>query len=264
MISNNKASFDAAAATYDNDFTLSEIGKKQRNRVFHWLNKSKILKNSKRVFEINCGTGYDAEWFFNHDFEVVATDASTEMVKVAKAKRNSRINFYQRDFKDISIDVNVGNADLVFSNFGGLNCLNENDLRTFFKDLALKQKSGDYLAMVIMPEHCQVENLYFLFKGQFSKINRRSRKNYLEVDVNGEKVITFYHSPWTVKQLLFKFYKVELVKPVAHFLPPSYLEPFFKRHGWLLQILYILERIYGRISYLAKSADHYIVIAKRR
>lgn len=256
--------FNNAALSYDEDFTLSEIGIKQRNRVFHWLNKSKILKNCKSVFEVNCGTGYDAEWFFNQGLEVTATDASLEMINVAKAKRNSGITFYNRIFEDISIDENVKNSDLVFSNFGGLNCLDEDDLRTFFKDLALKQKTGDYLAIVIMPEHCLIEDVYFLLKGQFSKVFRRSGKGYLDVDVNGENVKTFYHSPSTVKQLMFNYYKIEFVKPVAHFLPPSYLEPFFQRYKWMLNLLYLLERIFGGLSYLAKSADHYIIISKRK
>jgi SAM-dependent methyltransferase len=265
--SHKKASFDAAAATYDDVFTLSKIGTLQRSRVYHWLDKAKIIKSGSRVFELNCGTGFDAEYFYKNGCEVTATDASTEMIKVAKTKRNSRINFYQKSFEDISLDKNVGKSDFVFSNFGGLNCLNESDLRTFFKELAEKQKSDSYLAVVIMPEHCWMENNYFLLKGQFSKINRRSRKSrkdHLEVDVNGEKIKTFYHSPWAVKQLLFKYYKVELVKPVAQFLPPSYLEPFFKKRGWLLKCLNFLEWIYGRFSFLAKTSDHYIIIAKRR
>lgn len=264
MYSLKNEPFDAAAATYDNDFTLSEIGKKQRNRVLHWLKESKILNNSKRVFEINCGTGYDAEWFLNKGFEVIATDASSEMVKVAQSKRNPRINFYQRNFQDISIDENVGDADIVFSNFGGLNCLSEKELRTFFYDLALKQKVGNYLAMVIMPEYCLIEDFYFLFKGKFSKINRRSKKGYLEVDVNGEKVKTFYHSPWTVKQLLSNDYQVELIKPIAFFIPPSYLESFFKRRIGVLRFLNFLERIFGSFSFLAQSSDHYLIIAKRK
>ena len=106
------SSFDAAATSYDDEFTHSEIGKRQRDRVFHWLEKSKVLDKTKHVFEVNCGTGYDAQLFYDQGLKVVATDASSEMIKVAKQKRSEEIEFYTLNFSDISIDDNVGNSDL--------------------------------------------------------------------------------------------------------------------------------------------------------
>lgn len=257
-------SFDSAAATYDDEFTLSQIGKLQRSRVYYWLEKSGVLANSKSIFEVNCGTGFDAEYFHKLGKKVVSTDASREMIQVCKQSRSSGIDFYERKFSEISIDDNVEKSDLVFSNFGGLNCLSEDELRLFFKELSKKQNSGDKLALVVMPENCVVEDFYLLLKGQFSEIGRRSRKTHLDVDVNGEKIRTFYHSPWTVKQLLFNYYKVELVRPIAHFLPPSYLEPFFKKKLWALRYLSFMERTFGKFSFLASNADHFILIAQRK
>ena len=74
------SSFDSAAPLYDDDFTFSEIGKLQRDRVYYWLSEMKLFEKSKRVFEINCGTGYDAQHFFEKGLKVVATDASLEMI----------------------------------------------------------------------------------------------------------------------------------------------------------------------------------------
>lgn len=256
--------FDAAAASYDNDFTLTEIGKRQRERVVYWLEKSGIISNSLSVFEMNCGTGYDADWFFNKGHKIIATDASSEMIKVARSKRNKNIEFYKLRFQDVLDDPNVEKADLVFSNFGGLNCLSEKDISTFFNHLAEQQKVGDKLAMVIMPKHCPLEDLYLLLEGKPSQMGRRNRKNFIEVDVNGEKVKTYYHSPNTIKQLLWNNYKIKLTKSVATFLPPSYAEPFFKKRSGLLKILNFFEHTFGRLSFLASRADHYIIIAERK
>jgi trans-aconitate methyltransferase len=260
----NVSSFDAAAKSYDEEFTFSEIGKRQRERVFYWLEKSKALSSVKNIFEVNCGTGHDAEWFHNKGYNVIATDVSAAMIKVSKAARNKGIYFYQRNMNEIAIDDNVGHSDFVFSNFGGLNCLSETELSSFFNELALKQKPRDRLAVVIMSNYCVVEDFYLLLKGKFSQIGRRDSRDFVEVDVNGEKVKTFYHSPNRVKKLLDNYYKVQMVKPVAHFLPPSYLEPFFKKNLWLLNWLSFLERTFGSVSVLAKNADHYIIIAERR
>jgi trans-aconitate methyltransferase len=260
----NVSSFDAAAKSYDEEFTFSEIGKRQRERVFYWLEKSKALSSVKNIFEVNCGTGHDAEWFHNKGYNVIATDVSAAMIKVSKAVRNKGIYFYQRNMNEIAIDDNVCHSDFVFSNFGGLNCLSETELSSFFNELALKQKPRDRLDVVIMPNYCVVEDFYLLLKGKFSQIGRRDSRDFVEVDVNGEKVKTFYHSPNRVKKLLDNYYKVQMVKPIAHFLPPSYLEPFFKKNLWLLNWLSFLERTFGSVSVLAKNADHYIIIAERR
>ena len=231
------ASFDAAASSYDDEFTFSEIGKLQRERVYHWVDKSGVLTDINTIFEVNCGTGYDAEQFNKRGKKVIATDASTAMVNVAKLKRNKEIEFYKRDFNDISIDNNVSKSDFVFSNFGGLNCLDKKELKIFFSDLALKQKSGNKLAVVIMPEHCIVEDVYLLFKGKFSEIGRRSRKTHLNVDVNGEKIKTFYHSPRSIKALLNSNYKINLIKPIAHFYHHLTWSPFLKRKSGYSTIL---------------------------
>lgn len=263
----SKSTFNSAAATYDEDFSLSEIGMRQRDRVYYWLNECKLLKASKgknKIFEFNCGTGFDAKHFTKQGYLVVGTDAAVEMIEVAKAKNIKGAQFYQRNFNDISIDDYVGKSDFVFSNFGGLNCLSESELATFFNHLALKQKSRDSLAVVIMPKFCVVEDLYLLLKGQFSQLFRRSRKEFIEVDVSGEKIRTYYHSPKKVKQLLKNNYKIQIIKPIAHFLPPSYLEPFFKKHLWILKYLNFMERTFGSIGFLASNADHFILIAERK
>jgi len=256
-------SFDSAAAEYDADFTFSEIGKLQRKRVYHWLNKISFFKEPKRVFEVNCGTGYDAQLFTDLGHKVIATDGSEKMVKVAQ-KRNPNLKIYLRNFIDISIDDNVGNSEVVFSNFGGLNCLSEDQLSSFFNELAKHQKKGDTFVSVIMPNHCFVADGYHLLKGKFNQIGRRNRKEFLEVEVNGESIRTYYHHPTTVANLLCSNYQIILKKPVAIFLPPSYMELFFKRNNWLLKGLYFLERIFGNISFLSSNADHYIIVAERK
>ncbi len=256
-------SFDSAAATYDDEFTFSEIGKLQRERVYYWLDKLHFFKQPQTVFEVNCGTGYDAQFFTERGHSVIATDGSEQMVKVAQS-RNSKLTVYQRNFNDISIDDNVRKSDVIFSNFGGLNCLSAAELATFVDDTALLQKKDDLLIAVIMPNHCFIADVYHLMKGKFKQVGRRNKKGSLEVDVNGEKIRTYYHSPNRLTGLLRDKYCIELKKPVAAFLPPSYLESFFKRNPQVLNGLYSLERIFGNLNFLSSLADHYILVAKRK
>ncbi|MEE9349311.1 MAG: class I SAM-dependent methyltransferase [Flavobacteriaceae bacterium] len=150
-----KKDFDHIANKYDTDFTYSEIGKRQRKSVYKYLNK---LPNNLSVLELNCGTGEDAIWFANKGNTVLATDISLEMIKVgeAKVKGIDNIKFQQLDINILNkteilpvvqndktntniiltergtSDKESQKFDLIFSNFGGLNCLNATELKIFF------------------------------------------------------------------------------------------------------------------------------------
>ncbi|MGB1040568.1 MAG: class I SAM-dependent methyltransferase [Flavobacteriales bacterium] len=264
LTQNKSEVFDAAAKGYDDTFTHSSIGKAQRKRVYHWLKKVDFFNTNNSIFEINCGTGYDAEHFYNKGLSVTATDGSGKMIEVSKKQRNSEIDFFQLGFDEVSENKKFKESNVLFSNFGGLNCISLEELKTFTKGIAKGQKKGDLIAWVIMPNDCFIENFYFLFKGQFRKMFRRKLNGSLKVNVDGVEVETFYHAPNDVKDLLEKYYQVVLKKPVALFIPPSYLEGFFKNKKFLLKLLEFFERIFGWVSFYSNFADHYIIIAKRK
>jgi ubiquinone/menaquinone biosynthesis C-methylase UbiE len=259
----NIVSFNAAAATYDQDFTFSEIGILQRKRVYYWLEKNGFFDSSLKVFEINCGTGYDTYQFTNKGHSVFATDASKEMIATAKSKYPD-LQFLQADFNMALELPELKNADVVFSNFGGLNCISFEELKSFITKMAKNQKKGSQLIFVIMPDKCFMETIYFLLKFKFKNAFRRKNKNPLMVNVNGTGIPTWYHSPAKVKSILSGDYLIKLVKPIAVFLPPSFMEPFFKKRKKILVILNRLERIFGKLSFLSGLADHYIIIAEKR
>lgn len=263
MTNANSQIFDAAADSYDDTFTNSMIGKAQRKRVYHWLNKVDFFNSKNKVFEINCGTGFDAEHFYNKGLDVIATDGSRNMIEVAKQKRNAEIDFFQLKFSDVSKDEKFKQSNILFSNFGGLNCLSKEALQKFSNDVAANQKKDDLIAWVIMPKQCMIESFFFMLKGQFKKGFRRNTNEALIVNVDGEEVETFYHSPNDVKNILSPKYQVILKKPVALFLPPSYLESFFKNKKFIFNTLAFFEKIFGSISYYSSFSDHYIIIAKK-
>ncbi|MFK7786627.1 MAG: class I SAM-dependent methyltransferase [Crocinitomicaceae bacterium] len=255
------ASFDQAASAYDKTFTDSTIGKAQRKRVYHWLDQANFLGDNKRIFEINCGTGYDAEYFHNKGIKVVATDGSPEMIKVARSLRSEEIEFSVLDFAKVNEKTIQG--ENIFSNFGGLNCLNDEELSTLMNRISSAQQKGDKLALVIMPKYCLMEGLYFFFRLKWGKLFRRSSKSGLEVNVDGKGVWTFYHSPKAVRKML-PDYTINLTKPVALCLPPSYLEPFFHRRPSFLGFLSRMEKVLGRISVFSGWCDHYILVAEKQ
>lgn len=260
----HRAQFDASAKSYDNEFTHSKIGVLQRERVYYWLNKVDFFSTQKKVFEINCGTGYDAQQFYEKGHHVFATDASDEMIAYAARTRNKEIVFKVSDFNKVATNSDLSNYNTLFSNFGGLNCINDSELSLFFNQVSSHQKKGNQLILVLMSKKCLIENIYFFLKLKFSQISRRNTTKGIDVNVKDEQVKTYYYLPSEVSKILKTSYNIKLIKPVACFLPPSYMEPFFKKHKKVLAALNRLEHFFGRFTFMAKWSDHYIMVAEKK
>lgn len=256
------ASFDKAAPHYDASFSNSEIGKMQRELVYKQL--AKELISVQNILEINCGTGEDALWLAHQNFKVTATDISSKMIEVAKSKAlHDNLTFSTVDIKAIAMEFSGQKFDLIFSNFGGLNCLSKSELTQFFKDSnALLSEKGK-LILVIMPKHTLWEQGYFLVKAQFSEVFRR-KKEVVVADVDGEKVPTYYYNPKDIVNLAGNDFELLNHKPIGFFVPPSYLESFFKKKEGVLRFLFGLENKISNRSLLSKRADHYILTLQKR
>lgn len=257
-----KDQFGHIASSYDEVFTHSLIGKFQREIVYQTLEEEGFLNKNQSMFEINCGTGFDAEYFYNKGLKVTATDASEEMISFAKKNRNKNIEFDVLKFEQFG--SNYQPSDFVFSNFGGLNCINKDELVKFFVKLSAYQKSKDKIAFVIMPSFCLMESVYFLLKLDLKSIFRRQKKVGVSANVDGIPIKTFYYSPSQIKKMLSPSYSIFKVRPIGLFVPPSYLEPLIRKNSLLFKILVKLDNIFNRISKLAILADHFIIIAEKR
>ena len=257
-----KADFDQAAKNYDTSFTNSEIGKLQRKLVYYQLEKQ--LNNTKKILEINCGTGEDAIWLAHKNFNILATDISSEMISVAKSKsKKENVRFEVADINSISEQFKNQNFDLLFSNFGGLNCLSKPELAGFFSSVSTLISEKGMLALVIMPKNTLWEQFYFLLKLDFKNVFRR-KKDFAIATVDGEKVTTYYYNPKDIVNLAKANFELKTVKPIGFFIPPSYLESFFKKKPKLISFLNTLEQKVKSLSCLSKYADHYLIVLQKR
>jgi len=255
--------FDIAATTYDEVFTNSHIGILQRRLVYKYLEQTLPKNTALTILEINCGTGQDAIWLSNQGHNIIATDISPEMISVAKNKQPENtintLEFRQLDINNLGQTSFEHSFDLIFSDFGGLNCLSPEQLVNFLKSAKKKLKPQGRIIGVIMPKHCLLENVYFIFKGNFKKAFRRHTINAVPANVDGTIVDTWYYNPKTIKKLSKPDYVLEQIQPIGFFIPPSYLEPFFKKRQGVLKIMEKLDRIFNRFSFLSKYSDHYVI-----
>ena len=256
--------FDKAAENYDTAFTHSVIGKAQRRRVYEFL--SEILKKHqpKKILEINCGTGEDALWLAKQGFEVTATDISETMVQVAKSKNNSQNPvFLQADINELHQHFDGQQFDLIFSNFGGLNCLSEIRLELFFKNASQLLSENGHLVLVIMPRNTKWEQFYFLAKADFKNIFRRKKHSAI-AHVDGQNVITYYYNPKETVHLADSYFDMKTLGPVGFFIPPSYLEPFFSKRPRLTAVLDKMETAAKNWPSLARHSDHYCINFRKK
>lgn len=258
------APFDIVAPVYDQTFTHTVIGKLQRNIVYTHLTDCLNSNPANQILEINCGTGEDAIWLSEKGYQVTATDLSEQMISVARQKDPDRtITFRQADINALNSVFPDATFDVIFSDFGGLNCLSETELETFFLNSRQLLSDNGQLLLVIMPKHTVWEQAYFLAKGKWREIFRRKQQKVI-VTIDGETVPTYYYNPKDIQRMAQHHFTVTQIHPVGFFIPPSYLEPFLKDKKRLTTILEFLENKIRNIRFLSPYSDHYFIALKKR
>ena len=259
-----KSAFDNHAEDYDAVFTNSPIGIAQRERVWLYL-KQYLPKSGASILETNAGTGVDALHLTKQGYALTITDASAQMLEVAaarfKATNTPPAAIFQWDLhkpfpkKDIKYDA-------VFSNFGGWNCLEKQDVINFSKELHQQLSPKSKVIAVVMGTNCLWEQFYFLLKGNKKAATRRQTGAMVSAAITEHAAIdTRYFSPEELAAC-FNGFTVITKKPIGLFIPPSYLNPFFKNKQWLLQILKGLEKIFS-FPIWSNYADHYLIVFEK-
>ncbi len=259
--------FDHIASAYDSVFTQSAIGQLQRKQVWTYLEKITPELNGLEILELNCGTGEDALLFSERGFNIVATDVSEEMLKVTQQKAHqfsmqNKISSHYLDLDSFDETLFDKKFDLIFSNFGGLNCINPEALQKLLEKLPkVLSPKGRFIA-VIMPKFCLWESIYFTLRFQGKNIFRRWTSRDVPANLDGAVVKTWYYRPSQIRRWSAENFATVTRQPIGFALPPSYLEKFFSRHKRFLFGLNAIERKLFRLAFLSGMADHFIIDLK--
>lgn len=248
------ATFNHIAQAYDADFTQSAIGRAQRAQVWRYLPD---INECTTCLELNCGTGEDAREMATRGANVLATDISPQMVQVSKAKLRGyhKASAQVLDIENLSAAHLLG-VNLLFSNFGGLNCLSPAAWQQFAAQLSQCEKQTK-LVFVIMGRNCWWERLYFAFKGH----KPWSRKGHKAVmaQVGQTQMPTWYYSPGEIQQYMPADFSMTQLRPVGFAIPPSYLEKWFSNKKALLHLLKFADKHFFPFKFWAPFADHFYI-----
>jgi SAM-dependent methyltransferase len=262
--------FDRVAPRYDASFTDQQLGRWLRDVV--WRELDLAFAPGDSVLDLGCGTGADARHLAERGVQVIATDASTGMLDVARQKAESagltgRIAFDHLDLRDAGVkDLPAALADSVplagaYSDFGPLNCLPER--RALASSLAHAIRPGGIFIAVVMGPLCPWETLWYALHAHPRTAIRRFRSG-VRSQVGDGAVHVWYPSPRTLQAEFAPAFEHVKTLGVGIVLPPSdlgHLIPraprLFAAANWLDERL----RIHRPFTWLN---DHYLVVFRRR
>lgn len=259
------APFDSIAESYDKIFTDSLIGRAQRDAV--WQELDRVFHSGQRVLELNCGTGVDAVFLAERGVSVVACDVAPRMIEVARRRVSSAgmgglVDFRILATEDIAVLAGEGPFDGAFSNFAGLNCVE--DLSAVARSLAWLLKPGARVLLCMAGRFVAWEIAWYLAQGNLHKALRRFRRSGAVGRLpNGATVKVYYASVGVVSRVFAPEFHLRKWKGVGLIVPPSYLEPLAQRFAKVLDKLVTADRWLGRFPVLRAMADHVLLEFER-
>jgi len=259
------APFDAIAATYDEEFSNSLVGRAQRTAVWQELDRTFIA--GQCVLEINCGTGEDAVYLAKRGVHVVALDASQAMIRRAR-QRVGPANLENRVCLDVMSSEELGRLggesifDGLLSNFSGLNCVE--DLRGIAHQMARLLKPGAPALTCIFGRFCAWEMAWYLGSGNFRKAFRRMRR-VVESSVGHDTSVTvYYHSLRSIRKAFKPYFTLEGWRGIGVAVPPSYVEGVASRFPGALAAASRVDNALGHFPIWRNLADHQLLVFRRR
>jgi ubiquinone/menaquinone biosynthesis C-methylase UbiE len=246
--------FDAIAERFDERFTPWLSVAAQRRAVRGALEEA--FPPGARLLEIGGGTGEDALWLLQRGRQVLLTDASPLMVRIAGAKfaglSGGSAEVCAAENLDDLADRTPAPFDGAFSNFAALNCVE--DLGPFARGLARLLRPGAPALLVIFGRACPGEWLTETLRGRPKNAFRRLAAGDQPARLGGREFTVRYHRRRDLERLMGPWFRPAGRQGVGVFVPPSAAEPWISDHPRLLGALETLDR--GLAGPLAGLGDH--------
>jgi SAM-dependent methyltransferase len=257
------APFDALAATYDELFTHSLIGRAQRDLV--WTHIDRLWKPGDSVLELNCGTGEDALHLSSNGISVLACDASAAMIGIARDRMAIEAPKASIEFRTIS-NEHLGQLsvkrpfDGVLSNFSGLNCVA--DLGVVARQLAFLVRGDATLALCLSTRFCAWEFVWYAPRGDLRRSVRRW-SGHTQAQIGGRQIHVWYRTARQVARALAPWFELEEIVGIGTAVPPTYAEDWACAHPSLFSLLKAIDRRIHRLRLVRMLGDHMLLRFRR-
>ncbi len=253
--------FSTQAPHFDQEDAANAVLQDLRKQVYQHL--SRVLKPASHVLELNAGTGIDALWFVSQGHSVLATDIASGMIhelekKATRAEARDKISVRQLSYDQLS-PLLPAKFDHVFSNFGGLNCIES--LQVVASQVKPLLATGGLTTWVIMPPVCPWE-LATILKGNRRAFRRWSRPGVL-AHLEGNYFRTWYHSLGDVRRAFGANFDLVACESLALTSPPPHRGDFPSKYPKLYHSLRTVDAALRHQFPFNRCGDHIIVTLRK-
>jgi len=253
--------FDAIAEAFDDRFGSWLSVAAQRRAV-----RAELLAafpKGARVLEIGGGTGEDASWLMRHGRDVLLTDPSPTMVRIAASKlaplgAPAPVALAAEDLSQLA-DAREPLFDGAYSNFGALNCVR--DLSSVARGLARLVRPRAAIVLVVFGVCPPGEWIVEAVRGNRRAIFRRTNRGDVPARLGGREFFVRYHRASDITRTFAPWFRMTRRRGIGVCVPPSAAEPWISGRPRLLWLLDRLDRIVSRP--LAMFGDHVLYRLER-
>jgi hypothetical protein len=147
----------------------------------------------------------------------------------------------------------------LYFNFGGFNCISPEVLKGLSPGIKKLMTHEGRFILVVMSKYCMWEIVYYLIRCKINKSFRRSLSSSLDVNVNGKIIETYYYTPSELKKLFQRDFRLTKKIPIGLFIPPTYMESYFKSRTKSLAFLNKLDSVFSKNKYFSIFGDHFLL-----
>ncbi len=242
------AAFDQLAQRYDDLWSESAVGRRQRAAV--WTRIDPLFRAGDRVLDIGCGTGIDALHLMAAGVSVSGIDASGEMVRIARSRG---VNAQQLPAEDLGSMREQ--FDGAVSNFGALNCVP--DLGAVARALGRLVRLGGHVAICLVGPCCAWETAHYLVRGKLSKACRRWDPRGCDASIG---VHVDYPTVGRLARIFRQDFCLTAWYGIGLFVPPSFVGGISETN---IDRLAAVDRRLGHRAGLRAFADHRLLVFRR-
>ena len=248
--------FSSQSSHYDADDQANLILAAMRKQVYKVIDR--YLPPNSNILEINSGTGIDATYLTARGHTVLATDLSDGMIQQLrkKALANPLLKVEQLNYQELDKLHVTEQFDLLFSNFGGLNCIS--DLSKVTEKAANILRPGAFVIWVIMPEICPWE-LAQVFKLRPKSAFRRLKSGGTKSHLEGHYFTTYYHSLDKIRAAFNHNYKFIESESLGLLLPQPHQAWIVKKFPRAFSLLARADEVLRNKYPFNRWGDHIIV-----
>jgi SAM-dependent methyltransferase len=224
-----------------------------------------LAPHGLHALEIGCGTGEDAVMLAQHGVHVTATDPSAEMLRCTREKAAAHgvpLTTFALDASALPADSLTHPFDLVYSNFGALNCLDSAARSRLAAWLATRTRENSTLALCIMGSRCAWEWFWHAAHGDFVTASRRAALSTAFHTASGSITIT-YPAPSQIAREFAPHFRVTRCVPFGLIIPPTAMYAALERRPRLMRALIAWDAATEWMSVCANYADHYWIELRR-